>query len=205
MSNLTLGEKQARPQDRRHWSKEVACRKCGLRFKRDTWRQVVCQECKAHQKDPKRRFAENLRFEQNGCWTWTGYTTDEGYGRFSVSQRLVLVHRYSYETQRGPIPEGLVLDHLCRNTSCVNPDHLDAVAQRVNILRGVGASAQNSKKTHCYRGHEFTPQNTGQHQNGSRKCLACETAKYAAKQEQNRLNSKKTRRSKRLAMLGVVG
>jgi hypothetical protein len=81
---------------------------------------------------------------------------------------MVLAHRMAYELARDPIPAGLVIDHLCRNKRCVNPSHLEAVEQRVNLLRG----ETNSAKTHCINGHEFTPDNTYMWQ-GKRSCRAC--------------------------------
>lgn len=94
------------------------------------------------------------------CWTWTGERARHGYGVLNIGERRVFAHRISYEMHIGSIPDGLIIDHLCRNTSCVNPDHLEAVTNRVNVLRGVGPSAKNAVKTHCLNGHEFTPTNT---------------------------------------------
>ena len=86
-------------------------------------------------------------------------------------------HKVVWERLRGPVPDGLVLDHLCRNRACVNPDHLEPVTQRVNSLRGVGAAAQQARKTHCKYGHEYTSENTqlyiNQHGNVSRQCKVC--------------------------------
>lgn len=99
-----------------------------------------------------------------GCWEWTGYRCERGYGSFSPSRGVTAyAHRIAFTQLRGPIPDRMDLDHLCRNTSCCNPDHLDAVPRRENILRGVGPAARNARKTHCIRGHEFTPENTYAH------------------------------------------
>jgi len=86
------------------------------------------------------------------CWNWIG-TLNFGYGKFYVNNKPVFVHRFSYELVNGKIPQNMVLDHLCRNRKCVNPDHLEVVTQRTNILRGIGLAALNSRKTHCYKGH----------------------------------------------------
>lgn len=83
------------------------------------------------------RFMRYVRKEESGCWIWTGAQDRKGYGRFSVSDmEKVWTHRWIYQQMRGPIPDGFVIDHLCRNPSCVNPDHLEPVPQRINVLRG---------------------------------------------------------------------
>lgn len=99
----------------------------------------------------------------DSCWLWQGYTNKKGYGsvrRRHIRAMPIPVHRYAYEQLVGKIPEGLYLDHLCRIPSCVNPEHLEPVTNKENVLRGVGISAKNAKKTHCLRGHEFTSENT---------------------------------------------
>lgn len=70
------------------------------------------------------------------CWLWTAVTLPNGYGLVTINKRKIYVHRWSYEATKGPIPDGLVIDHLCRVRNCVNPDHLEAVTNQVNILRG---------------------------------------------------------------------
>lgn len=95
--------------------------------------------------------------QSDNCWLWTGAVSVQGYGIFMSNQ---MAHRYSYELFRETIPEGLVIDHLCRNKKCVNPDHLEPVTNKINILRGIAPSANNARKTHCKQGHEFTPDNT---------------------------------------------
>lgn len=98
------------------------------------------------------------------CWLWTAATGPFGHGSFRVGGRKSarqMSHRYAYEMVIGPIPEGLVLDHLCRIHSCVNPYHLDACTQRVNLLRAPESfQAINANKTHCKRGHPFDEANT---------------------------------------------
>lgn len=90
------------------------------------------------------------------CWLWMGAKQPEGYGRFGAGKgRSPLAHRYAYEQLVGPIPDGLTIDHLCRNTSCVNPAHLEPVSREENAYRG----NRNVAKTHCDHGHEFTPAN----------------------------------------------
>lgn len=93
------------------------------------------------------------------CWLWTGADNGNGYAVFSVSGTNALAHRVSYELVNGPIPEGLVIDHLCRVRLCVNPAHLEAVTTSVNNKRGLKGDLKE-KPTHCKLGHEFTSENT---------------------------------------------
>ena len=95
----------------------------------------------------------------NGCWHWVYGVNTGGYGAIKHEGKNVLAHRASYELSKGPIPEGLDLDHLCRNRACINPDHLEAVPPVVNVMRGFGVGVLNLQKTHCIRGHELTAEN----------------------------------------------
>jgi hypothetical protein len=94
-----------------------------------------------------------------------------------VNRVRLLAHRASYEAFIGPIPDGMTIDHLCRNRKCVNPSHLEAVPMRVNVLRGVGVTAKNAVKTHCVNGHEFNDQNTYSDSKG-RSCRACKRERF---------------------------
>lgn len=131
---------------------------------------------------PERRAARFwAKVDKSGdCWEWRGARLPTGYGRTtetSYPSAGGYAHRVAYLLIKGPIPEGLTLDHLCRNPSCVNPAHLEAVSSRENILRGVGMGARNARKTHCKHGHPFNADNTivGLNTNGQRKrvCRAC--------------------------------
>lgn len=109
------------------------------------------------------------------CWLWTAYLKPTGYGEIGLggrNQPMVHAHRVSYEIANGPIPEGLVIDHLCRVRNCVNPAHLEAVTNKENLLRGVGPSALSARKTHCSQGHPYDEGNTYTHQ-GTRHCKEC--------------------------------
>jgi HNH endonuclease len=113
------------------------------------------------------------RPELGPCWVWTK-TTYLKYGRFWFCGRSVLAYKLAYELTVGPVPKGLVLDHLCRNTLCVNPIHLEPVTQRVNLLRGDTIIAAAAAKTHCKHGHPFDEANTYiRPGNGARQCRQC--------------------------------
>ena len=113
-----------------------------------------------------------------GCWLWMRACHKKtGYG---VTSRNRLSHRVAYQMWRGQIPDGLSIDHLCRTRSCVNPDHLEVVTDRENILRGVSPSANNARKTHCCNGHEFNQANVRLTSDG-KECRTCRmeiTARY---------------------------
>lgn len=123
------------------------------------------------------RLHSGIRVSEAGCWEWTKGTGAGGYGRISVRMDgyslICYTHRVSWELHEGPIPEGLVIDHLCRNPLCCNPAHLEPVTQRINLLRGETFQAANILKTHCSYGHAFTDENTRRVARG-RRCKTCE-------------------------------
>ena len=97
----------------------------------------------------------------DGCWIWTGATTQNGYGRVGFRGESHYVYRLTYEVFRGPIPDGSYMDHACRTPSCGNPWHVTPVSPAVNVATAVGhISERRAAQTHCKRGHEFTPENT---------------------------------------------
>lgn len=87
------------------------------------------------------------------CWEWRGAKTNQGYGTFARTHGTRVAHRISWELTRGPIPDGLTIDHLCRNRGCVNPSHLEPVTNRENVLRGEGITAHLARTTACAKGH----------------------------------------------------
>lgn len=107
--------------------------------------------------------------DEEGCWRWLDSVSPNGYGRIGVEY----AHRLAFEEFVGPIPDGMTIDHLCRVKTCCNPDHLEAVSLRENILRSEGPSAINARLTRCQRGHEFTAENTYIAPSGRRQCRAC--------------------------------
>lgn len=119
------------------------------------------------------------------CWIWSG-ETDRGYPKFIIGGVKKRIHRVIYEMLRGPIPEGMTLDHLCRVRACCNPDHLEPVTSLENFRRSPLAgrsglsvlSGPPVPRTHCVRGHEFTPENTYvSPDDGRRRCRKCRRAK----------------------------
>lgn len=100
---------------------------------------------------PKRQdISTKIHPEPNtGCWLWSGAHGKSGYGfyRHPVTRKVGNAHRIVYEMERGPIPEGLDLDHLCRNPACVNPDHLEPVSRSENVNRGVSPELSRQRMT----------------------------------------------------------
>ena len=137
------------------------------------------------------RFWSKVEITPYGCWEWCGCLTKGGYGQFVLGTR-VYAHRYAYKMMVGEIPEGLQVDHLCRNRSCVNPEHMEIVTRKENILRGQSLPAKCSRLTHCPRGHEYNEQNTylwigkeGTKNSGKvgRQCRICAKQKYSERKQ----------------------
>lgn len=122
-----------------------------------------------------------------GCWEWRKSINKAGYGESwdPNARKRVIAHRFSWQIFNGPIPEGLTIDHLCRNRKCVNPDHLEPVTNKENILRGTGPAAMNARMTHCPKGHPLNGANLMSRCDGRRRCRTCYNAWQRANYEKN--------------------
>lgn len=154
---------------------------------------------------PRPEESIQLRFERHyipepnsGCWIWLGATIRSRRGAYygvmgrSASKRKIqggsndLAHRISYELHKGPIKDGKQIDHICANTLCVNPEHLNPDTQPNNIR--LGHFRRHGNK--CRKGHEFTPENTWVEKSGQRHCRKCHADREAIK----RASKKSSRR-----------
>lgn len=149
------------------------------------------KSCGCFHRPAFQRFMKNVMIMPSGCLEWTGGLNGVGYGQFYIGKKARgqtvqgdtgkgYAHRWSYEHFVGPIPEGLHLDHLCRNRKCVNPEHLEPVTIRENLLRGIGPSSIHAKKTHCPAGHEYAGDNLYIHP--TKRMRYCRTCGRAAAQ-----------------------
>lgn len=129
------------------------------------------------------RFAQKV--ERDGeCWAWTAGLMGGGYGQFHDGGPNY-AHRWLYARLIGPIPEGMTLDHLCRNRKCVRPDHLEVVTRGENVLRGIGFAAKNHLATHCPNGHPYAGSNLVVKGDGSRRCRECHRVQQSARHRRN--------------------
>lgn len=120
------------------------------------------------------RFDSKLFPDPNsGCWLWEGSLSGYRYGTFWFQGRAIKAHRFSYERLVAKIPDGLVLDHKCRNGFCVNPAHLEPVTQRENIMRGCAPASIQARQDSCIHGHRLAGPNLYIKPNGARQCVAC--------------------------------
>lgn len=110
-----------------------------------------------------------------GCWLWVGGLIPQGCGMVAFGGKHRRAHKAAYEALVGPVPDGLVLDHLCRQRSCVNPSHLEPVTQQINAWRGAGITGENHRKTTCKRGHPYVGWNL-MSRGAWRGCRTCKNA-----------------------------
>jgi hypothetical protein len=141
-------------------------------------------------KDLRRFHGSYIVVLSSGCWQWNGTRRPDGYGQFSYGpakdRTQYMAHRLAWELEKGPIPEGKVLDHLCRNRACVNPAHLEPVTIGENVLRGEGITAQHKRKTHCKRGHALEGDNLYRAGQRGRTCRTCHIERQMRWQNQNK-------------------
>lgn len=139
------------------------------------------------------RAAARIQVDADGCWLYRCYL-NRGYANLKRGRRGSVVrwqaHRYTYTLLVGEIPSGLELDHLCRVRNCVNPDHLEPVTRRENLLRSTSFVARKAKQTHCVNGHLFDEANTYvRPDRGTRECRACRADSLDRLYERRRLAS----------------
>ena len=148
------------------------------------------------------RFIKKIDIESggpDGCWPWTAYKGNDGYGQFSINRSAVKSHRVSYEYFYGvKIPDNLYIDHICRNRRCVRPDHLRLVTKYQNSIENSnGICAINIKKTHCKRGHPLINGNIYYRSWGGRECRMCNIQHSSRWQKENKNYLNEKRRTKR--------
>ena len=156
---------------------------CSVHYKRQ-WRRSQPNWQGRFEKSLEQRFWEKVE-QTDTCWLWKGANDGHGYGDFVVdwrSNRHQKAYRFAYELANGTIPDGLVIDHLCRNRKCVRPTHLEAVTVAENNRRSALVKASRPL---CSKEHPYTPENT-RVRPGRRQCLTCERERASAYREKNR-------------------
>lgn len=130
-----------------------------------------------------------VKVDETGCWEWHHSMTRPGYGRIRSNGTAWLAHRFSYTELVGPIPDGLEIDHLCRNRACVNPDHLEPVPQHINWQRGESPSQIHAQKESCDRGHPLDGENLIRLKSRPtwRRCRTCHNANKRALRQAGRI------------------
>jgi hypothetical protein len=139
------------------------------------------------------RLFSKIERRDDGCWMWTGYRQNNGYGAIRIGGRTgrsVLAHRFVFEFFRYPIPAGFEIHHRCRNRGCVNPFHLQAVTHRDNLLKDDTLAARHAAAQFCPHWHKYDTANTIMSKTGSRKCRTCQKKWHSNWASRNRRKSK---------------
>lgn len=152
-------------------NERIPCPQCGrYRSRRNLARHLKSCDSKPELSTEERFWQRVEKSGRGGCWNWTGsVASNNGYGRIRVEGVTWRAHRLAWTLLVGDIPDEMVIDHICRNRRCVNPDHLRVVTAYVNSTEN---TVGNATKTHCKHGHEFTEANTYVYDKG-RACKAC--------------------------------
>ena len=151
---------------------------CNMHYKR--WRKWGDPSVIHTNKSALDRFWPKVQ-KTDSCWIWTKALNDAGYGLFgSPAGYSRLAHRFAYQVLIGQVPKGLVLDHLCRDRRCVNPEHLEPVTLTENKRRGLNFRLINGMDDSCINGHKYTPSNTYVNPNkaGDVRCIRCARNRY---------------------------
>ena len=140
------------------------------------------------------RYIGRFALLNDGCWEWIGSDNGKGYGEIRLGPKKLYAHRYFYESLRGKIPEYLVIDHLCRNPSCVNPDHHEPVTTAVNVQRGNAAKPHPERmKEYCSQGHLYSensyPRKDGKGRN-CEECVRIRSREYQRRKRRRQLEAK---------------
>jgi hypothetical protein len=125
-------------------------------------------------KIPIENFKKHIQITKEGCWEWTAKIhKNTGYGYFTVKGKTHLSHRFSYKYFKGEIPLNLCIDHICENRKCVNPEHLQAITLKQNILKGKSVCAQKAKQIYCHKNHPLSGENLYITPDNRRQCKTC--------------------------------